>query len=357
MTNCSVPDRFSGTKRRKIFTKREKCGTMKSNLQGKTKKECISMSNRDSITGCTLCPRMCGADRQNGEAGFCGAQKKLRLARAALHFWEEPCISGTKGSGTVFFSGCPLKCCFCQNYRISHETFGTEITEDRLADIFLSLQDQGAHNINLVTATPYTDEVLRVLDRIRGSRLKIPVVWNSGGYERTETLRRLDGYVDIYLPDFKYADETRAFRYSGAADYCETALAAIVEMQQQTGKYCIGDDGIMRRGTIIRHLVMPGGRRDSMRVIDRIAQHFSPDDILVSLMSQYTPFYKSHAYPEINRRVTTFEYDSVCEYLTAKGFDGYFQEKSSAKEEYTPPFDLEGVLSSPVPAAQTETKN
>lgn len=293
---------------------------------------------------CVLCPRMCRADRQGGKKGFCGAGGEVRLARAALHHWEEPCISGTGGSGTVFFSGCQLKCCFCQNYRISHECFGADITEDRLCDIFLSLQTQGAHNINLVSATPYTDAVLRVLDRIRGRELSVPVVWNSGGYERVETLRRLEGYIDIYLPDLKYRDNARADAYSSAPDYFETALAAISEMYRQTGKYEMGEDGILRRGTVIRHLVMPGGRADSMQVIDEIARHFPTDGILLSLMSQYTPFWRAEEFPEINRRVTTFEYRSVCERVQHYGFDGFFQEKSSAKEEYTPPFDLDGVI-------------
>ena len=294
--------------------------------------------------GCTLCPRMCGADRAADRRGFCGAGASVRLARAAAHMWEEPCISGTRGSGTVFFSGCQLGCVFCQNYKISAGGFGTPVTEERLTEIFLSLQEQGVHNINLVSATPYTEAILRVLDRIRGKELTIPVVWNSGGYERVETLRRLDGYVDIYLPDYKYHDPARAEKYSGAADYPAAALAAIREMVRQTGKYVIGDDGIMVRGTVIRHLVLPGGRHDSLACVDDIAQNFGTDDVLLSLMSQYTPFYRAAEFPEINRRVTTFEYASVCKKVREYGFEGFFQEKSSAKEEYTPPFDLEGVL-------------
>ncbi len=296
--------------------------------------------------GCTLCPRMCGVSRAEGERGFCGAGDAITLARAALHMWEEPCISGTRGSGTVFFSGCQLGCVFCQNYKISAECFGVPVTEERLAEIFLSIQAQGAHNINLVSATPYTDAVLRVLDRIRGRELTVPVVWNSGGYERIETLCRLEGYIDIYLPDYKYHDPARAKKYSGAADYPGTALAAIREMVRQTGKYVIGDDGIMTRGTVIRHLVMPGGRHDSLACIDDIARNFGTDEVLLSLMSQYTPFYRAAEFPEINRRVTTFEYESVCKRVDEYGFEGFFQEKSSAKEEYTPPFDLEGIIES-----------
>ncbi len=299
------------------------------------------------MAACTLCPRLCGADRSNGEIGFCGAGGGLRLARAALHHWEEPCISGVlegeRGSGTVFFSGCSLKCCFCQNYKLSHEGFGKTVTEDRLCDIFLALQEKGAYNINLVTATPYTDSVIRVLDRIRGRELQIPVVWNSGGYERVETLRCLDGYVDIYLPDMKYVDPGRAAHYSGAGNYPDIAMAAIREMQRQTGKPVFDDTGMLRRGTVVRHLVLPGGRYDSFDVVTWLRETFAPDDILVSMMAQYTPFYKSSEHPEINRRITTFEYRSVCDRVTDAGFNGYFQEKSAAKEEYTPPFDLQGV--------------
>ncbi len=294
--------------------------------------------------GCMLCPRMCGARRNLGQRSFCGAGKEVRAARAALHMWEEPCISGTRGSGTVFFSGCQLGCVFCQNHDISAGGFGADITEERLGDIFLSLQEAGAHNINLVSATPHTDAVLRVLDRIRGKDLNIPVVWNSGGYERVETLRRLAGYVDIYLPDYKYHDCARAEKYSNAPDYPGTALSAISEMVRQTGKYVLDADGIMVRGTVIRHLVMPGGRHDSIACVDDIARNFGTDEVLLSLMSQYTPFYRAAEFPEINRRVTTFEYESVCRRVHEYGFEGFFQEKSSAKEEYTPPFDLEGVL-------------
>ena len=296
------------------------------------------------MSGCMLCPRMCGAERSNGQRGICGAGNEILLARAALHMWEEPCISGKRGSGTVFFSGCQLGCVFCQNYKISAECFGLPVTEERLAEIFLSLQEQGAHNINLVSAAPYTEAVLRVLDRIRGRELTVPVVWNSGGYERIETLARLNGYVDIYLPDYKYHSAERAKKYSAAADYPDIALAAISEMVRQTGKYVLDDDGIMTRGSVIRHLVMPGGRHDSIACVDDIAQNFGTDEVLLSLMSQYTPFYRAEEFPEINRRVTTFEYESVCKKVREYGFRGFFQEKSSAKEEYTPPFDLEGVL-------------
>jgi len=293
---------------------------------------------------CMLCPRMCGVDRIHGTRGYCGASSQIRVARAALHLWEEPCISIGRGSGTVFFSGCTLRCCFCQNHTVSHGCFGADITEDRLAEIFLSLQEQGAANINLVTATPYIPQIVRVLDKIRGQTLTIPIVWNSGGYERVESLHCLDGYIDVYLPDLKYHDSIRSERYSDAADYFSIAIEAIGEMVSQRGEYRFHENGALVNGVMVRHLVMPGGHHDSIRVIKALGERFSEKQILLSLMSQYTPFYRSCDYPEINRRITSFEYRSVCDMVHEYGFSGYFQEKSSAKEEYTPPFDLEGVL-------------
>ena len=294
------------------------------------------------MAGCELCPRLCRADRSD-QTGYCLAGKNIKIARAALHLWEEPPISGTKGSGAIFFSGCPLKCCFCQNYRISHENFGKEISEKRLAEICLELQQQGAHNLNLVSATPYVPAVKRVLDQIRG-QLRIPVVWNSSGYERAETLAQLNGSVDIYLPDLKYWDEARSARYSNAPDYFAAASQAIRYMADQVGKPVFDSNGLLKKGVMLRHLVMPGGKQDSLRILEWIAETFSPDEILISLMSQYTPFYRSKDYPEINRRITTLEYQTVLDRLIELGFvNGYMQEKSSAKEEYTPPFDLTGI--------------
>lgn len=290
-------------------------------------------------THCTLCPRRCGADRTRGQ-GVCGGGGLPRIARAALHHWEEPCISGERGSGTVFFSGCPLKCCYCQNYKISAENFGREITVRRLADIFLDLQRQGAHNINLVNPTHYVPWILEALD---SARLHIPVVYNSGGYETMETLRALEGYVSVYLPDLKYFDSARSQRYSAASDYFEVASKAVEEMYRQVGKPKF-EGGLIKSGMIVRHLVLPKGRQDSMKVFDWLAGRFSPDEILVSLMSQYTPFHRSAQFPEINRRLMSFEYNSVLARVSELGFNGYMQEKSAAKEEYTPAFDLQGVL-------------
>lgn len=293
---------------------------------------------------CTLCPRICGVNRRQA-VGFCGAGDTVKIARAALHMWEEPCISGTRGSGTVFFSGCTLKCVFCQNYTLSHENFGKEISVNRLAEIFLELQDQGAHNINLVTATQYLPSVLAALDQAKPS-LYIPVVYNCGGYERLETIKALSGYIDIYLPDLKYYDNRLAEKYSRAPGYFRTASAAIREMIRQTGglTWNPDDPSLLQKGVIIRHMVLPGAREDSLKLLSWAAENLPPHQYLISIMSQYTPFYKSYLYPEINRRITSYEYQKVIDQAIALGLtEGYMQEKSSAKEEYTPPFDLSGV--------------
>lgn len=289
---------------------------------------------------CRLCPRECGTDRYTG-TGFCGCGADIRAAKAYLHMWEEPCISGTRGSGTVFFSGCNLKCCFCQNYKISHENQGKSITESRLAEIFLELQQQGAHNINLVSPTPYVTQIITALDMCRG-KLNIPIVYNTGGYEKTETLKLLDGYVDVYLPDFKYFDDALGEKYSGVKNYSETAAAAVKEMYRQTGPYYI-EDGLIRRGTIVRHLALPSHRDDSVRILEWIAENFSREGILVCLMSQYTPFFRSSEHKEISRRISTFEYNCVLDKAVSLGLKGFMQERSSAKEEYTPDFDLSGI--------------
>lgn len=295
-----------------------------------------------TISPCNLCPRECGVDR-NTEAGFCGGSYMIKAARAALHFWEEPCISGTSGSGTIFFSGCNLRCCYCQNYQISSEGNGREISTERLAEIYLELQDKGAHNINLVTATPYLPQVLESLDLAK-SRLHIPVVYNSSGYEKAETIRELKGYVDIYLPDFKYFSNETALKYSNVHDYFEAAAAAIEEMILQTRGLQFDADGIMQKGVIIRHMVLPGGKKDSFSILQWIHDKLPIDQYWLSLMSQFTPAFKSHEHKEINRRVTTFEYESVVNEALRLGLvNSYKQDRSSACKEYTPPFNLEGV--------------
>ena len=293
---------------------------------------------------CTLCPRECHADRTIS-TGFCGAGHELRAARAALHMWEEPCISGTTGSGTVFFSGCTLRCVFCQNFQLSHENYGKTISVSRLADIFLELQEKGAANINLVTGTQFAPSIIRALDLAK-PKLQIPVVFNCGGYEKTETIRELADYVDIWLPDLKYMDSSLAKKYSSAPDYFEKASTAIKEMIRLTGglSWNKKNPAMLDRGVIIRHMVLPSHRRDSIALLRWIREHYPHGHYLISLMSQYTPFFHSKDYPELNRRITTYEYNQVVDEAIALGLtDGFMQEKSSAKEEYTPPFDLQGL--------------
>lgn len=295
-----------------------------------------------STNPCNLCPRQCGADRSI-EKGCCGCGGQIKAARAALHLWEEPCISGSRGSGTVFFSGCTLMCRYCQNHEISHGGIGKEISEERLAEIFLALQEQGAHNINLVSATPYVPWICRALDMVRPA-LHIPVVFNCGGYERTETIRALAGYADIYLPDIKYLSSELSQRYSGVKDYFEIAAEALREMIDQTGGMQYDRGGLLQKGVIIRHLVLPGARRDSIAVLQWLAANLPRDKFLLSLMSQYTPTAHTRSYPEINRRITTMEYDSVvAEAASLRLTNGFMQQRSSASEAYIPPFDLEGI--------------
>ncbi len=294
---------------------------------------------------CRLCPRMCRADRTQ-RTGFCQSGSGARVARAALHQWEEPCISGKNGSGTIFFSGCTLGCCFCQNHVISRQGVGKEVTPEELCRILLRLQDQGAHNINLVTATHYLPSVTAAL-RLAGSRLTIPVVYNCGGYENPDVIRALDPYVDIWLPDLKYYSSSLSARYSGAKDYFTMASQAILQMVSQAGPPVLDENGLMRSGVIIRHMVLPGARKDSVRLLHWMDENLPKHQYYISLLSQYTPFFlvrDTDRYPEINRRITTYEYRKVVDAALELGLsEGYMQEKSSAREEYTPPFDLEGV--------------
>ena len=288
---------------------------------------------------CTLCPRHCGADRETS-SGFCRSGAEPRLARAALHMWEEPCISGTRGSGTVFFSGCSLRCVYCQNGKISAGNYGKTVSVRRLREIYFELIDQGAHNINLVNPTHWTEAVIASL---KGG-LPVPVVYNSGGYDSVETLRRLEGLIDVYLPDMKYANGALAGLLSVAPDYPETAMVAIREMVRQTGPYVLDGDGLLLRGTVIRHLILPGHVENTLRVIDWVSDVFPPGTILFSLMSQYTPCGDLSAWPALQRRLTPEEYERCRAYLDASGIeDGFFQELSSAEEEYIPPFDLQGI--------------
>ncbi len=297
-----------------------------------------------SKTKCNLCPRQCNTDR-SVQQGYCKAPQNPKLARAALHFWEEPVISGSHGSGTVFFSGCNLKCVYCQNYSVSQKLFGKEVSIDRLAEIFLELQNQGAHNINLVSPTPYIPQIIQGIDMVR-NEIKIPFVYNTGGYETSDSLEMLRGYVDIFLTDIKYKNAGMSKRYSGAADYFDVALAAAQKMIELTGCPVFDDEGIMQSGVIVRHLVLPGGRQDSIDILREIKTNLPKDGYILSLMSQYTPNENiPPKYPELCRKVTTFEYNSVVDEALKLGMDnGFMQEKSSAEQKYTPSFDLEGVL-------------
>lgn len=288
--------------------------------------------------GCTLCPRACHAERERGELGFCGMPATCFVARAALHPFEEPPISGTRGSGTVFFSGCSLRCVFCQNRDIRGTQGARAFDAEGLGELFLALQGQGAHNINLVTPTHYADTVAAALARVR-ERLSVPVVWNCGGYESVETLQMLSGLVDVYLPDFKYISPESARAYSAAPDYAVHATAALREMVRQVGAVAFDEDGMMTKGVMVRHLVLPGGRKDSMAVLSRIAETVPVSQIRLSLMRQYTPDFCPESAPAVlKRRVTTFEYDSVMRHALALGFEGYFQTGESVGTDYTPDF-------------------
>ena len=289
--------------------------------------------------GCEACPRKCGAVRP---AGFCRVPDGYVVARAALHMYEEPPISGERGSGTVFFSGCNLGCVYCQNRDISRGGLGELVDEGRLEKMIFELEERGAHNINLVTPSHYFHRLAPFLERIK-PRLTVPVVCNCGGYESVEALKRLCGLVDVYLPDFKYFSSELSARYSRASDYFSVASAAISEMHRQQPKLIYGDDGMLKKGLVVRHLVLPGCRKDSLRVLEELAKIVPKDSVLLSLMSQYTPdFVDSEKYPELGRRVTTFEYESVKNKALELGFDGFFQSRASASAEYTPDFHVKG---------------
>lgn len=292
---------------------------------------------------CTLCPRGCGADRISGARGFCGASDVVYVGRAALHAWEEPPLSGERGSGTVFFTHCTLGCVFCQNRTISRrEAQGKPVTQERLTEIFLELQTQGAHNINLVTASHYAPTVRAALQQARAKDLHIPVVYNCGGYEMVETLRMLDGLIDIYLPDFKYYSSYYAGMYSGAPDYPDFAKEAIAEMVRQTGAPQFDQTGMMIRGTIVRHLMLPGLAGDTAQVLRYLAEHFG-DRILVSLMRQYTPFGMAERYPELDRKITDEEYEQAVTLFSELGLAGFLQDKESISESFIPSFEGQGV--------------
>lgn len=315
---------------------------------------------------CTLCPRNCAVSRADGEAGICGQTEELKVARAALHYWEEPCISGKRGSGAVFFSGCALHCVFCQNRNIANGTAGKVISPERLCEIFMELQEKGANNINLVTPGHFVLQIIPALERAKQQGLILPVVYNTGSYEAVDTIRRLDGLVDVYLPDFKYMSAELSGKYSHAADYSRVAKAAIAEMVRQTGEPqfapegapesgrmpkeadCSADDPIeagwlMKRGVIVRHLLLPGCAGDSKEVIRYLYETYG-DAIYISIMNQFTPLAGLERYPELDRRITDEEYEEIVDYAIGLGVEhGFIQEGDTAEESFIPEFDGEGV--------------
>lgn len=316
------------------------------------------------MKGCSLCPRACGVDRTAGQRGVCGQSGNIKAARAALHMWEEPCISGQNGSGAVFFSGCGLQCVFCQNHAIASGEGGREISVERLGEIFLELQAQGANNINLVTACQFVPQVIEALQAARGKGLCLPVVYNSSGYESLDTIRMLEGYVDVYLPDLKYMDRERSARYSHAPDYFEAASAAIDEMVRQVGEMAFTDERtktrrldtaayqkrsgqgeslVMTSGVIVRHLLLPGGLEDSKRIISWLLDTYG-DRIFISMMNQYTPVLPSPLYPELSGKADGAEYEALISHALALGIEnGFIQEGETVGESFIPAFDGTGI--------------
>ncbi len=292
---------------------------------------------------CSICPRNCRIDRTKGQIGYCQSGHEIKAALASVHMWEEPPISGSCGSGTIFFSGCNLRCVFCQNYTISSENSGKTISTERLSEIMLEQQARGVHNINLVTATHFIPSIIKAVQKAKNNGLKIPIVYNTGGYEKVESIKMLEGTVDIYLPDIKYFSPELSLKYSGASDYFDYASEAVLEMYHQTGNNIYDDNGIMKSGVIIRHMIMPSHKEDSYKVLDWIRDNIGTE-ACVSLLSQYTPAYNAEKYKEINRKLMSLEYTRVIEHFFDIGLkNGFMQEKSSAESKYTPIFDLSGL--------------
>ncbi|MCR5456786.1 MAG: radical SAM protein [Clostridiales bacterium] len=292
---------------------------------------------------CNICPRKCNIDR-NAKKGYCGETDAVRVARAALHQWEEPCISGTRGSGTVFFSGCNMKCVYCQNRVISEGKVGMQISANRLAEIFCELMNQGAHNINMVTPTHFTVQIIEAIKLSRSKDMNLPIVWNTSGYETTETIEMLKGYVDVYLTDFKYMDSATSKKYSFCPDYPQVAKEALSAMVRQTGKVELDENGIIKKGVVVRHLLLPGHVEESMRVLEYLHSEYG-DDVYISIMSQFTPNGHLEKYPEIDRKVTKYEYDKLVNYADDIGIvNAYVQDGSAAKESFIPDFDYTGLL-------------
>lgn len=293
------------------------------------------------LSQCNLCPRNCGVDRTNKIMGFCGALDDVKIARAALHFWEEPCISGKNGSGTVFFSCCNMKCVYCQNYEISTLNKGMTISISGLADKFLLLQSEGAHNINLVTPTHFVPQIICALDEAKGRGLTLPVVYNSGGYESVETIKLLRGYVDIYMPDLKYFSDKYAVKYSSAPNYFNIAKAAIDEMFNQVGTPVFDENGIMQKGMIVRHLMLPGLLFDSKKILDYLYNTYK-NDIYISIMSQYTPLPHTKNFPELSKKLNPLHYEAMVNYCAELGIcNAFVQDGEAASESFIPPFEAE----------------
>lgn len=299
--------------------------------------------NHELLENCTLCPRECGVNRNKGQKGYCKVSSELVVARAALHFWEEPCISGEEGSGTVFFSGCALGCVYCQNHNISRGLAGKTITVERLSEIFLNLQEQGANNINLVTPSHYVLHIIEAVKMAKEKGLNLPIVYNCSGYEKAETIKLLDGIVDIYLPDFKYMDDDIARKYSNCRDYYIYASDALKEMVRQTGNAVFDGRGIMKKGVIVRHLTLPGCLEDSKKIIRYLYQTYG-NNIYISIMNQYTPMSGVNKYPELQRKIFEDEYDQLVDYAIELGVEnGFIQEGETASESFIPEFNNEGV--------------
>ncbi len=294
-------------------------------------------------TSCTLCPRYCKVNRANGQTGFCGMPDTVQVARASLHMWEEPCISGSNGSGTVFFTGCNLKCVFCQNHSIAVGQKGKEISVSKLCELFFMLQEKGAHNINLVTPSHYIPSIAKALTQAKKDGLRIPILYNTSGYDSVSSLAMLDGLIDIYLPDFKYVSSSLSSRYSHAADYFQVASKSIAEMYRQVGPPVFQED-MLQKGMVVRHLLLPGCTEDSKEVIRYLYKTYG-DNIFISIMNQYTPLPHVAAYPEINRKITSDEYDEVVNFAIDIGVEnGFIQEGDTADESFIPEFDFTGLL-------------
>lgn len=301
------------------------------------------MKYSNLLKNCNLCIRRCNIDRINGEIGFCRATDRVKIARASLHMWEEPPISGDVGSGTVFFSNCNLKCVFCQNHEISQESVGIDITIERLADIFLELQDKNAANINLVTPTHYVPHIIEAIDIARAKGLSIPILYNTNSYDSVETIKLLKGYIDVYLPDFKYFNDKYAIKYSNAPRYEENIIPVLKEMYNQVGPVQFDNNGFITKGIIIRHLMLPGLLFDSKKILDKIYSVFQ-DNVYISIMNQYTPMFNASKYPEIDKSLNPKHYDSLIDYASSIGITkGFIQESGTNSTAYVPNFNFEGI--------------